>query len=92
MTETEDLQAQVSALRLLVMSLIAQSPTDELINDAKRRLGAWVDMGQATDISEEYLDLMQMQVERHLQLLQTLRDQHDARMAQAQRDTSPRQA
>lgn len=81
MTETEDLQAQVSALRILVMSLIAQAPTDALINDAKMRLETWVDMGQATDISEEHLDLLQAQAERHLQLLQTLRDQHDARTA-----------
>ncbi len=81
MTETEDLQAQVSALRILVMSLIAQAPTDALINDAKMRLETWVDMGQATGISEEHLDLLQAQAERHLQLLQTLRDQHDARTA-----------
>lgn len=89
MTETEELQAQISALRILVMSLIAQAPTEALIKDAKIRLETWYDMAQSTDISEEYLGLMQSQIDLSQQLLQTLREQHAARTAPETPDTNP---
>ena len=91
MTETEELQAQISALRILVMSLVAQAPSDALIKDAKIRFETWKDMQLVTEVSESYLDLVQSETDRHLQLLQTLREQYSKRMAQALPGTSPSQ-
>lgn len=91
MTETEELQAQISALRLLVMSLVAQAPTDALIEDAKIRFETWMDMGLSSDVSEEYLDLMQAQKEKHLELLNFLQIQHHARTAPEQPEPTPSQ-
>ena len=88
MTEPEELQAQIDALRLLVISLIAQSPTDALIKDAKIRFETWKDMQLLSEVSESYLDLVQSETDRHLQLLQTLREQYSQRMAQALPGTS----
>lgn len=88
MTETEELQAQIDALRLLVMSLIAQSPTDALIKDARIRLETWEDMHVPSEVSDSYLDLMQAERERALETLHMLKEQHDERAAQELPDTS----
>lgn len=88
MTEPEELQAQIDALRLLVMCLIAQSPTDALIKDARIRFETWEDMHLPREVSDSYLDLMQVERERALLTLQTLQEQHNERAAQAPRDTS----
>lgn len=90
MTEPEELQAQIDALRLLVMSLVAQSPTEALIKDAKIRFETWEDMHLPSEVSESYLDLMRGEKDRALQMLQTLRDQSLERKDQAQLDTKPR--
>lgn len=89
MTETEELQAQISALRLLVMSLVAQAPTDALIRDAKIRFETWMDMGLASNVSEEYLGAMQAQKEKHMDLLDTLQEQHRAQMEQGLSKPAP---
>lgn len=89
MAETEELQAQISALRLLVMSLVAQAPTDALIKDARIRFETWMDMGMSSQVSEEYLRLMQDQKDRHLELLDTLQEQSRARMEQALPEPAP---
>lgn len=89
MTEPEELQAQIDALRLLVISLIAQSPTDALIKDAKIRFETWEDMHLPSEVSDSYLNLMRDEKDRALQSLQTLREQYSERKAQATRAPKP---
>lgn len=89
MTEPEDMQAQIDALRLLVTSLIAQSPTDALIKDTKTRFETWGDMHQHSEISDSYLNLMKVEKDRAIQSMQTLRDQYSERKAQAPRASKP---
>lgn len=88
MTEPEELQAQIDALRLLVFSLIAQSPTDALIKDSEIRFEAWEDMHLTSTVSDSYLNLMQAEKERALQSLRTLRDQRGESEAQALSDAN----
>lgn len=88
MTEPEELQAQIDALRLLVFSLIAQSPTDALIKDSEIRFEAWEDMHLPSTVSDSYLNLIRAEKVRALQSLQTLRDQHNERKVQAPPDTN----
>ncbi|MGB6097673.1 hypothetical protein [Comamonas testosteroni] len=82
MTEMEELQAQIDALRMLVISLIAQSPTDALIEDAKCRFDTWEYMNPPTVSGDDYRNLMLTERDRALQSMQILRKQYCDRNTQ----------
>lgn len=86
MTETEELQAQIEALRMLVVSLIAQSPTDALIADVKSRFDNWEYMNPPAASGDGYHDLMLTERDRALQSMQILRKQYGERSAQVRLD------
>ena len=75
MTDSEDLQAQVDALRLLVQSLLACAPLEVIRKDVAIRFEAWEDMHIPNEVSERYLDLMRNQHVMALSMLDTLMDQ-----------------
>lgn len=75
MTDTEELQAQVDALRLLVLSLVARTPAEEISKDVRIRFEAWQDVHIHTTVSEDYLSLMQEEMRSTLGMLNSLREQ-----------------
>ncbi len=79
MKELEYLQAQIDALRLLLISVVAQSPTDSLIREAKKRFETWENMHPLPEISESYQELMRAEKDRALQSLQAMREQYSER-------------
>lgn len=81
MTEPEELQAQIDGLRLLVMSLLARVPAEEISKDVEIRFESWEDMHIPSGVSDSYLDLMQTEKSRALHMLQTLRGQQSAHTA-----------
>lgn len=78
MTKPEELQAQIDGLRLLVMSLLARIPAEELRKDVEIRFESWENMHIPTGVSNSYLDLMQTEKDRALHMLETLRGQQSA--------------
>lgn len=75
MKEPEELQAQIDVLRQLVISLVAQNTTSELISDVKMRLEVWEDMHIPSPVSESYLDLVREEKHRILGTLESLHAQ-----------------
>jgi hypothetical protein len=79
MTDMEHLQAQVDALRLVVMSLFAAHPNpDKVAQDAAMRLGVWIDVHTQQSVTDSYLRLMEEEREKMGAVLNNLTEQHRA--------------
>ncbi|MNV72273.1 hypothetical protein D3C71_1653500 [compost metagenome] len=71
-----ELQVQIDSLRLVVASLLATHPAiDAVAEDAAMRLGVWRDSHEQLPVTEQYLQLMQEETDRMIQVLANLCEQ-----------------
>lgn len=77
MSEPEELQAQIDALRLLVTSLMCRAPAREIAEDVRVSFESWEDVHINSPVSENYLDLMRAEKNRALAMLATVQEQQE---------------